>query len=189
MGNVAENTKMAMWAGPSGGPLGGGHWNDADMLQVGDIGLSITEQRSHFALWSLMASPLLIGSDVSMLTNTSLTILGNTEATAVNQDPLGKQGVPVATQAKDARTASCWYKEMSGGAIAAILLNTGDASATISCELAELMVKGTPKSIRTYPPHQNCQDPDKTKFWSGSFTCLTGVAYQALACIHSSDGS
>lgn len=47
--------------------------------QVGDIGLSVTEQRSHFALWSLMASPLLIGSDVSMLTNTSLEILGNTE--------------------------------------------------------------------------------------------------------------
>jgi hypothetical protein len=116
MGNVAENTKMAMWAGPSGGPLGGGHWNDADMLQVGDIGLSITEQRSHFALWSLMASPLLIGSDVSMLTNTSLSILGNTEVTAINQDALGKQGVPVASQAKDARTASCWYKEMSGGA-------------------------------------------------------------------------
>ena len=107
MNNVAENTKMAMWAGPTGGPLNGGHWNDADMLQVGDIGLSVTEQRSHFALWSLMASPLLIGSDVSMLTNTSLSILGNTEITAINQDPLGVQGVPADPEA-DPRTASCW---------------------------------------------------------------------------------
>ena len=57
----------------------------ADMLQVGDIGLSITEQYSHFALWALMASPLLMGTDVSMLSNTSLTILGNVEVTAVNQ--------------------------------------------------------------------------------------------------------
>jgi hypothetical protein len=52
--NVAENTKMAARAGPTGGPLGGGHWNDADMLQVGDIGLSIVEQWSHFSLWSIM---------------------------------------------------------------------------------------------------------------------------------------
>jgi alpha-galactosidase len=55
------------------------------MLQVGDIGLSITEQYSHYALWVIMASPLLMGTDVSMLTNTSLTILGNTEVTTVNQ--------------------------------------------------------------------------------------------------------
>ena len=47
------------------------------MLQVGNVGLSVTEQYSHFALWSLMASPLLIGTDVSQLTNTSLAILGN----------------------------------------------------------------------------------------------------------------
>ena len=77
------------------------------MLQVGDIGLSITEQRSHFALWSLMASPLLIGSDVSMLTNTSLQILGNVEVTAINQDPLGirESGNPshLATWSSDGR--------------------------------------------------------------------------------------
>ena len=47
------------------------------MLQVGNVGLSITEQYSHFALWVLMASPLLIGTDVSLLSNASLTILGN----------------------------------------------------------------------------------------------------------------
>jgi alpha-galactosidase len=82
MDNVRENNKMAKWAGPHGGPLDGGHWNDADMLQVGNIGLSLTEQKSHYALWALMTGPLLIGTDVSMLTNASLLILGNEEVTA-----------------------------------------------------------------------------------------------------------
>lgn len=55
------------------------------MLQVGNIGLSLIEQRTHFSLWAMMASPLLIGTDVSLLTNESLMILGNAEVTAVNQ--------------------------------------------------------------------------------------------------------
>ena len=108
---------QAKRAGPTGGPLNGGHWNDADMLQVGDIGLSITEQTSHFALWNLMASPLLVGSDVSMLTPASLKILGNAEVTAVNQDPLGVQGVPIAAQLADPTSASCWSKPMADGSV------------------------------------------------------------------------
>ena len=113
-----------------------------------------------------------------IVTNTSLSILGNTEITAINQgtatdiaralyrshhtplpllvqllqpDPLGVQGVPaldLADPESDPRTASCWYKKMSGGAIAAILLNTGDDAATIKCELSDLTVKGTPTGIR-----------------------------------------
>ena len=118
------------------------------MLQVGNIGLSVTEQYSHFALWSLMASPLLIGSDVSMLSNTSLTIMGNAEVVAVNQDALGAQGVPIASQLAEPATASCWTKRMAGGATAAILLNVGNAPANVSCALGDLGVKGTPATIR-----------------------------------------
>jgi len=149
MNNVAENTKMAKYAGPTGGPLGGGHWNDADMLQVGDIGLSITEQRSHYALWSLMASPLLIGSDVSMLTPTSLTILGNVEATAVNQDRLGIQGIPVGPGSADFRNAPCWSKPLANGDLAVILLNTGANATKITCSLADLgWQAGTAANVR-----------------------------------------
>jgi len=138
MNNVAENTKMAALAGPTGGPLGGGHWNDADMLQVGDIGLSITEQRSHFSLWCLMASPMLMGTDVSMLSNTSLSIMGNKEACAINQDALGKQGVPVGPGSDDARTAPCWAKPLANGDVAVLLLNAGDNTAIVSCALSIL---------------------------------------------------
>jgi len=159
MGNVAENTKMAKFAGPTGGPLGGGHWNDADMLQVGDIGLSITEQRSHFALWCLMASPLLVGSDVSMLTNTSLGILGNVEVTAVNQDAMGAQGVPSSSQLEDPSTASCWTKPMQDGSTAVILLNVGDAAASISCKLSDLNIKAGAKNVRDLWLHKDLGPP------------------------------
>lgn len=148
MSNVAHNTKMAMHAGPTGGPLGGGHWNDADMLQVGNIGLSVTEQRSHYALWAFMASPLLIGSDVSVLSNTSLSILGNVEVAAVNQDAIGAQGVPIQTQLKDPSTASCWTKPMKDGSTAVILLNVGDATSTVSCKLSDLNIKAGAKNVR-----------------------------------------
>ena len=61
------------------------------------------------------------------------------------------EGVPIASQRKSeggAQTASCWYKKMSGGATAAILLNTGANAATITCSLSDLMVTGKPKSVR-----------------------------------------
>eukprot|EP01052_Picozoa_sp_SAG31_P050995 SAG31_NODE_11903_length_987_cov_1.478604_1_plen_70_part_10 len=70
-----------------------------------------------------MASPLLMGTDVSKLSNTSLTIMGNGEVTAVNQDKLGIQGIPIASQLEDVRIASCWYKPLADGSTAAILLN------------------------------------------------------------------
>ena len=206
MGNAAENTKMAAHAGPTGGPLGGGRWNDPDMLQVcvcilvclcvcgcvhvfvcrcfyiclcfclfaissvslspsisfshtltplhngcpqvGDIGLSLDEQRSHFALWNMMAAPLLIGADVSMLSNTSLEILGNGEITAIDQDAKGVQGVPVGPSAKDAKTATCWAKPLADGGVAALLLNVGDTEATITCSLKDLGVMQNPTTVR-----------------------------------------
>lgn len=145
--NVGLNSKMARWAGPTGGPLGGGHWNDADILQVGNIGLSITEQYSHYALWVMMASPLLIGTDLSMLSEESLKILGNAEVNAVNQDALGIQGMPIGTDL-DPTTASCWSKPLSDGSVAALLLNVGDVAANITCALADLGLPATTVAAR-----------------------------------------
>ena len=145
--NAAGNTKMAAVAGPTGGPLNGGHWNDADMLQVGNIGLSLDEQKSHFALWNLMASPLLIGADVSMLSNETLAILGNQEITAIDQDAKGVQGVPVGPSAATGGQ-SCWAKPLANGDVAAILLNVEDEAMTVTCHLADLGVSVAPTKVR-----------------------------------------
>jgi alpha-galactosidase len=68
--------------------------------------------------------------------------------TAINQDSLGVQGIPIASQISSAATASCWFKPLADGSTAVILLNAGDSAATISCALSDLGVKGTPTAVR-----------------------------------------
>eukprot|EP00040_Diaphanoeca_grandis_P031936 m.192325 g.192325 ORF g.192325 m.192325 type:complete len:645 (-) comp32461_c0_seq1:111-2045(-) len=85
LGNAHANNH---WA-PNGRP---GHYNDADMLEIGNGPLTIAEQRSHFALWCVMKSPLIIGADVRALSADSLAILKNPHLIAINQDALGIQG-------------------------------------------------------------------------------------------------
>jgi hypothetical protein len=71
---------------------GPGHWNDPDMLVVGNPGLSLSEQQSQFALWAIFAAPLMVSVDLGTISEESLGILLNDEIIAVNQDPLGRQG-------------------------------------------------------------------------------------------------
>ncbi|MBE8470553.1 NPCBM/NEW2 domain-containing protein [Streptomyces justiciae] len=88
---LRQNLPLAAHAGP-------GHWNDPDMLEVGNGGMTDTEYRSHFSLWSIMAAPLLIGSDLRTASDATYEILGNKEVIAVDQDPLGKQGTVVSSE-------------------------------------------------------------------------------------------
>ncbi|GJN33425.1 hypothetical protein PR202_gb22023 [Eleusine coracana subsp. coracana] len=86
MTDIADkNNKWASYAGPGG-------WNDPDMLEVGNGGMTSAEYRSHFSIWALMKAPLLIGCDVRNMTSETLEILSNKEVIQVNQDPLGVQG-------------------------------------------------------------------------------------------------
>jgi alpha-galactosidase len=71
---------------------GPGHWNDPDMMEVGNGGMKDNEYRMHMSLWCLLAAPLIAGNDLSAMTPETLAILTNTEAIAVDQDPRGTQG-------------------------------------------------------------------------------------------------
>lgn len=82
---VDQNEPLWQSAGP-------GAWNDPDMLEVGNGGMTFEEYKTHFSLWCLMKAPLLIGCDISKMSNQTATILSNTEVIALNQDSLGKQG-------------------------------------------------------------------------------------------------
>ena len=84
MNNIHANNKMARVARP-------GHFNDPDMLNVGNVGLTLEEQRSHFSLWAIAGAPLLAGNDVVHASNETLAILTAREVIAVNQD-LGVNG-------------------------------------------------------------------------------------------------
>ncbi|MET8244215.1 NPCBM/NEW2 domain-containing protein [Streptomyces sp. NPDC005202] len=109
---LKKNLPLAPYAGP-------GHWNDPDMLEVGNGGMTDTEYRTHFSLWSVMAAPLLIGSDLRRASDATFDILGNKEVIAVDQDPLGKQGTVVSSE------GGRWVvtKEMEDGSRAVALFN------------------------------------------------------------------
>ena len=82
------NIKLAEYAGP-------GHWNDPDMLEVGNGNLTYEENKTHFSLWCMMAAPLILGNDIRKLPDEkrTLEILSNRDMIAINQDKLGKQCV------------------------------------------------------------------------------------------------
>jgi len=112
---------------------GPGRWNDPDMLVVGMYGkgnvahggCTDAEYRSHFSLWCLLASPLMIGCDARRMSAATRDILLNREVIAVNQDPLGRQGYRVGGILHGIETAQTWAKPLESGAIAVGLFNLG----------------------------------------------------------------
>jgi alpha-galactosidase len=95
------------------------HWNDPDMLEVGNGGMTTEEYRAHFSLWSILAAPLIAGNDLRDMKPEIHDILTNKEVIAVNQDPLGSQGHRVL---KDG-DLEVWAKQMQDGSRAVVLLN------------------------------------------------------------------
>jgi alpha-galactosidase len=126
-----QQSDLAEWAGP-------GHWNDPDMLEVGNGGMSLAEERSHFTLWSILAAPLLAGNDLRTMTPETLEILTNPEVIAVNQDPLGKQARRVWKEGD----LEVWSKPLSENRVAAALFNRGDQPASVTAKWSDLGIKG-----------------------------------------------
>ncbi|MDE1145589.1 MAG: glycoside hydrolase family 27 protein [Azospirillaceae bacterium] len=116
---------------PYAGP---GHWNDPDMLEVGNGGMTETEYRSHFSLWALLAAPLIAGNDLTAMSPATKAILMNAEVIAVDQDALGAQGRRVAKQGD----LEVWSRPLASGDRAVVLLNRGTAPARITANWSDL---------------------------------------------------
>jgi alpha-galactosidase len=128
-----------------GDAAGPGHWNDPDMLEVGNPGLSLEESRAHFSLWCMLAAPLMAGNDLRSMPAALREILTNKEVIAVNQDPLGHQ----AAKARDYGDTEVWRKELSGNSAAYALLNRSDVPKEIALHLE------TAKQVRDLWKHQD----------------------------------
>ena len=135
-----SQTQNASYAGP-------GHWNDPDMLTVGWVGwgpnlhpsrLTPNEQYTHMSLWCLLSAPLLIGCDVSRLDDFTLNLLTNDEVLALDQDPLGKQAVPVYKSGN----IQIWLKELEDGSKAIGIFNLGASSEEVTVRLTDLGFNG-----------------------------------------------
>jgi alpha-galactosidase len=116
---------------PYAGP---GHWNDPDMLEVGNGNLTPDENYTHMTLWCMLASPLLIGCDMPNMDKFTVSLFSNDEVLAVDQDALGKQG----TRLKADGTSEVWTKPLADGTTAVALFNRGSEPATISAIWLEL---------------------------------------------------
>jgi alpha-galactosidase len=109
------------------GYAGPGHWNDPDMLEVGNGSLTPEESKAHFSLWAMLAAPLITGNDLSTMPPETKAILTNREVIAVDQDPLGVEGKRVAKDGDD----EVWARPLKDGGRAVILLNRGKTAHTI----------------------------------------------------------
>lgn len=113
------NDSLRQYAGP-------GHWNDPDMLEVGN-GMSENEDRAHFTMWCMMASPLILGNDLRNMSDATRRIILNKEMIAIDQDPLGVQGLHYC----DLDGLSFWFKPLKNGDWAFTILNPTRSDVTV----------------------------------------------------------
>ncbi len=124
---------------------GPGHWNDPDMLEVGNGGMTVEEYRSHFSLWAMMAAPLIAGNDLRDMSDEIRDILTNEEVIAVDQDPLGVQGRIVLDRGYGAQV---WAKPLADGSVAVALFNQRDSEMDGSVSWHEIGLEPGPALVR-----------------------------------------
>jgi alpha-galactosidase len=133
---------------PSAGP---GHWNDPDMLEVGNGGMSDDEYRTHMSLWAILAAPLLAGNDLQNMSPAIHDILLNREVLAIDQDKAGKQGQRVAKS----EDQEIWVKPLDDGGNAVGLFNRGAAAAQIAVNWSSIGLSATPTRVRDLWAHRD----------------------------------
>jgi alpha-galactosidase len=145
MSNIGFNQgRLAPYAAP-------GHWNDPDMLEVGNGGMSATEYRTHFSLWCMLAAPLMAGNDLRTMSGETRDILTNREVISVDQDPLGKQG----TRAWEGGGIEIWTKPLENGGVAVGVFNRNSDERTASFPWTRIGLTSKPSSARDLWQHSD----------------------------------
>jgi alpha-galactosidase len=123
---------LSSFAGP-------GHWNDPDMLEIGNGGMTNMEYRTHMSLWAMLAAPLLAGNDLSKMTLETKDILLNREVIAIDQDPAGRQGDRVYAESP----LEVWTKPLADGSKAVAVFNRWTMTLTLDVPLEKIGFSGT----------------------------------------------
>jgi alpha-galactosidase len=136
---LSANSLPAYLAGP-------GRWNDPDMLEVGNGGMTFTEDQSHFSLWCLMSAPLIAGNDLTAMSAQTSSILTNAELIAVDQDPAGEQGVCL----PNTSTNQIWVKPLGTDFTtkAVGLFNTNSVATAITVNWTNLGLRAGSATVR-----------------------------------------
>nr|ACG38718.1 alpha-galactosidase precursor [Zea mays] len=159
--NIDLNDAYARYAKPGG-------WNDPDMLEVGNGGMAYNEYVVHFSLWAIAKAPLVIGCDVTRVSNETLGILSNAEVIAISQDRLGVQGQKVSKYGNDLEV---WAGQLSGHRKAVLLLNRGATrSASITAAWPDVGIRrGVAVQARDVWKHETLPG-----WFTGSLTAVVG---------------
>jgi alpha-galactosidase len=129
-----------------------GAWNDPDMLEVGNGKMTDTEYRTHFGMWAIMAAPLIAGNDVRDMSKATREILLNKEIIAVDQDPLGFQGIRV----WEGNGCGVYSKVILGAGVRAVaLLNRSSSSASVTAKWADLGIPSGAADVRDLWTHED----------------------------------
>ena len=153
---------LAAFAGP-------GHWNDPDMLEVGNGGMTLNQYQTHMALWAILAAPLLAGNDLRTMTAETTELLTNPEVIAVDQDPAGQPGQRVWEEG----WLETWVRPLADGSYAVGLFNRTGQQIKVSFDLKQIGL-ANPSKIRDLWKHED------VNVANGSYTALVpgfGVAF------------
>ncbi|HEX6808438.1 MAG TPA: glycoside hydrolase family 27 protein [Gemmatimonadaceae bacterium] len=143
--NLDQSGQHATAAGP-------GAWNDPDMLEVGNGGMTDQEYRAHFSLWAIMAAPLIAGNDLRDMSAATIATLTNREVIAVDQDSLGAQGILVWERPPELQV---WAKPLRDGSRAIALLNRSSAPASITAYFSRAGIRSDSAQVRDLWSHKD----------------------------------
>ena len=134
--NLDMQEELESYAGPD-------HWNDPDMLEIGNGGLTLAEERSHMSLWCMLAAPLMAGNDLRSMKKETIEILTNPEIIAIDQDPLGKQGYKIVEDDHvHYEHYEVFLKPLEKGDLAICFFNRGEKLKKVEVNWDELGITG-----------------------------------------------
>lgn len=142
---ASANSRHYAEAGPGG-------WNDPDMLEVGNGGMTGDEYRAHFSLWAIMAAPLMAGNDLRAMTEETKGILLNREVIAIDQDPLGIQGRVIIDRGYGGQV---WLKPLADGSKAVAFLNLAERELALNVRWSQIDIPAGPARIRDLWAHED----------------------------------
>lgn len=154
-----KQVSLSRYAAPGG-------WNDPDMLEVGNGLMTNDEYQSHFALWAALKAPLLIGCGLSGITQQTLTILGNEEVIAVNQDPFGKQADLIVNEQSATYHRQVWGGALSNNRIVYVCFNRHTEPTAFKIDFSVILPTTKILAIREIIDHVNVTLPTDSIFWT-----------------------
>ncbi|KAJ3528219.1 hypothetical protein NM688_g8024 [Phlebia brevispora] len=163
------------FAAPVGQKAGPGRWNDLDMLEVGNGGMTFDEYVTHFTMWSILKSPLILGNDITNMSNDTLTIITNKAIIDISQDPNGSPANRMWKRAVDGGELSLWAGSLVNNQFIIALLNTAPSEQTVDVEFSDAFFdQGTAYQAQPYTLY-NLWETDDDGNWGKSIGTVQGT--------------